>query len=257
MQFSNMVRKARTQRFSTARQFVEASGLSCSYGHYTDIESGKRNASGELAVEIVRVLRMPERESLFAWARDQMPDIRAKAAFSDDEDDAHPLKDLDPRDIALTNRHQQKILLEEPMFGDVAAYISLSGGASLADIAKIFGFTNSEADRILGKLFDNSIIDFDGILFKTLPMFYIPNEATELRKRQFEMVFKNVFSLPNPHNDIATIMLNEKDCHYVVSKIKKIIAWFFAMESKDKTPNCKPYTLGLFFGERPFGKEMR
>lgn len=260
MDFSALIKQAREKHHASAREFHRVAKLPCSYYYYSTLENGTL-PNIDLALVILKALKINLRKGLYAWVRSQMPDKETKAYFTE-LDDQPPMssEQMSQSRALIVNRMQSKLLQSNPVYWELLLHFSVHYGHISPlpkDLSKSFKMTETKILPLLNELYDYGLLDKDkkGTL-KSKEWVYIPYEKDYegLRDVNFRRALDQFMKQPVSARFRTTItrLLTKEQQMDVETKVVALTN--AVVDMKDEAPpEAEPYTIGVFASTRRFG----
>lgn len=261
MEFADLVRNTRTAKFKSARQFFTQCKLPCTYFYYGSVERGIAVPSVDLAIAILKALKIDQRQGLLAWARSQMPDAETKSVFADlSANDGDKPDSMPASDTLVINRGQATFLTENPLAMEILTYITCrdeSEPVSKTELAQQFKLPRPRIDKLLKQLYEQSLIEKDDqdryfaqewVLVPFIKDFEPVNDAIFSRAYQ-------QFHRANPQDrlrHVVTVRLVQSQRQELEGRLRALVNWA-AKEATSDSKDAIPYTFGAFASPRIFG----
>lgn len=259
MNFSELVKKHRVAKYSTAKEFYYAAGLNCSYFYYSKVESGTVPTI-DLTLEIINKLDINIRNGLFSWARSQMPTKDTQAIFAELEDT--PSRSDEQMSVArslVVNRNQAELLKKDPIYWELILIISSHYKIkrfTASQLAKEFNLTLQKIEFYLKNLYDFALIDKEKDKYFSKEWVFIPDseEFESLRDSNFRRAFEQLWKVKNRYRTTVTRHFTKSQVKEVEAFIASLVNQVIDMSDDKAPPECAPHTLGVFFSRRKYGE---
>ena len=234
-EFANLVLIARKLKFRSARACYTANEFSFSYQCYACVERGE-HPSLEVAVAIIKALKLNEEQALKAWVRDQFPP-KYKHIFIDSEERSENTKKFKSK-VQQMNRMQVKLIERDPLYLDLLVFVSCYSRfnpVSAEEISETFGIDLEQAKTKLESLYDYGIVDRKGNCYTMSNWVIIPEREEFRRVRQ-----KNFLHSLRNHkragfNDLTiqysiTRLVNKPQREELKARMKALREWIISLE---------------------------
>lgn len=217
--------------------------------------------SVDLAIAIIKELKIDQRHGLLAWARSQMPDAETKSVFADLITDEGCKPDSMPAsDTLVINRGQALFLSDNPLAMEILTYITCcdeSGPVSKSELMQNFNLSKPKIEKLLKQLYEQSLIEKDDqdqyfaqewVLVPFIKDFEPVNDAIFSRAYQ-------QFLRAGPKDrlrHVVTVRLLPSHRHELEGRLRALVNWA-AKEATSDSKEAIPYTFGAFASPRIFG----
>lgn len=260
MEFPALIKKEREKQYNSSKEFHARAGLNVTYFYYSQMEKD-RLPELELAITILKALKINLRKGLYTWVRDQMPDKETRAFFTELGDETpRSSEQMSMGRSLVVNRMQAKFLKSDPIYWELVVFISAHHGIhnpNEKEIAARFGVTIPRATSLLEGLYEYGLIEKtnDG-RYSSKEWVFIPYDAEyeDLRDTNFNRALDQ-FKKQQGKKFRTTItrFLTPAQQKEVEAKVLALTNSIVDMEDKNPSDN-ELVTIGVFASPRRMGE---
>ena len=261
MHFCDFIRTARKAQFQTSKEFHKSVNLSCSYYHYSKIENGTL-PDPELALSLIRALKIPLKKGLFNYMRTVLPDDESKLVFSDPEDDETPelSRKVSVEKTIVLNPAQRALLQSNPLYLEIALFLACYadlGPFSLAEIVNETKIPKKRLSVILSDLEVHGLISKDDMgSFFTKDWIYTPADPqfVDLRDATIRRALEKYLgqSPDSKWQRTITCKVSKSQKQMIEGMLESVCASIVALPGSNDQ-DSRAVTVGIFSSWRSFG----